>query len=201
MSFTTFQTLVCCVKCHDMTWRLACTRPWPAADRKRLWEMVEKMGRRVVKKTFMQSAARAFQKWRSAMEFGRAMQYERAGRTLLNMAQARAFNHWKSLVAEKVVEEKAQVAAELSTEIRTLQKELHYWKDMASNTMDKLHQSADVALRRMGAGAAHGAIKHWHSVAQIAKRYGHMQNVVDRAKKRAIERIVNRLLAPAFAKW
>jgi hypothetical protein len=36
----------------------------------------------------------------------------------------------------------------------------------------------------MGAGAAHGAIKHWHSVAQIAKRYGHMQNVVDRAKVR-----------------
>jgi len=69
-----------------------------------------KMGRRVVKKAFMHSVTRAFETWRSAIQFGRAMNYERAGRALLNMAQARAFNQWKSLVAEKVVKEKAQEA-------------------------------------------------------------------------------------------
>jgi hypothetical protein len=41
----------------------------------------------------------------------------------------------------------------------------------------------------------------YNKVAKIAKRYGHMQAIVDRAKCRAIERIVNRLLHPAFAKW
>lgn len=44
-------------------------------------------------------------------------------------------------------------------------------------------------------------MSHWHKVATIAKRYGHMQSVVNRAKSRAIERVVNKLLYPAFAKW
>ena len=52
MSFTTFQTLVSCVECDDMTWRAACTWPWPAADRTRLWDMVEKMGRGFNSSTF-----------------------------------------------------------------------------------------------------------------------------------------------------
>ena len=38
-------------------------------------------------------------------------------------------------------------------------------------------------------------------MAKIAKKYGHIQGIVDRAKTRAIERIVHRLVNPAFAKW
>ena len=174
-------------------------------DRRRLWGVVRTMGTRVVKKTFKDCESRYFQKWRSTVKMGRMIQYDRALRVLLNLSRAKAFRHWRDLVVERHVEEETteheEKTEELQDLIDSLKKDRDYWQNLANQNIRKLRGTADKALKHIYYGAAYKAIMHWHKVSKIAKKYGHIQGIVDRAKTRAIERIVNRLVNPAFAKW
>lgn len=174
-------------------------------ERRRLWGVVRTMGVRVVRKTFKQIEARYFEKWRQVTKMTRMLTADRALRTVLNLTRAKAFRHWRSLVVHEI---KVQEEEEYRRETEDFEKELEemrsdrdYWENLANRAMGNLRKSAGRALKQMYHGAAYKALVHWHRVAKIAKRYGHMQAIVDRAKVRALERIVNRLVHPAFAKW
>ena len=178
-------------------------------DRRRLWGVVRTMGARVVRKTFKEVEGRYFAKWRAQTRLGRMLQMDRALRSILHLTRAKAFRHWRGLVREKVEviqeqeerEEREEREEELEDAIEEIRRDRDYWENLANRNLAKLRKTADYALKRMYHGAAYKAITHWHKVAKIAKHYGHLQAVVDRAKSRALERIVHRLLYPAFSKW
>ena len=190
------------------------------SERTRMWGIVKTMGLRMVRKTFKECESRYFDKWRAGAQMGRLLQYDRAVRTMVNLVRAKAFRHWRDMVSDKVEHEQhaeqlqehqqesedyARDATErlggLGEEIVALQSECDYWQSLANSTLSKLRGTADKALKRMYFGAAYNALKHWHRVVRMDKRHGHIQAVVDRAKSRGLERLVNGLLVPSFTKW
>ena len=141
--------------------------------------MIEKMGKKAIHQMLYANVRSAFNSWR-------AMTADEVARRELQEAVDAA-------VSEALIPKNAEIAG-LSGEIRDLERLVEGMKSRIESATTKI-------LRKMLNGVLSTAFQHWKTITLEEKNHGTIRAMVERMREKAVRRMMNISILPAFLDW